>query len=180
MIKMMIAVVLVFNICWLPINIFIIIGDITETIFYYEHIIYIWFLVHWLAMSHSSWNWIIYCWMNSKFRDGFKLFLSRFTCCRSVRFRSTKRSHLFRRFGLYDSFITTSSSNNSILFSQTPPTSRTVSHFSGSPTTRIARTDTLTSLKLMQSLKRCSSSRRERIFDENKLIESQIVIISEV
>lgn len=31
----------------------------------------LYFLVHWLAMSHPCYNPIIYCWMNARFRMGF-------------------------------------------------------------------------------------------------------------
>ncbi|XP_041970607.1 RYamide receptor-like [Aricia agestis] len=33
---------------------------------------YVWFACHWLAMSHSCYNPIIYCYMNSRYREGFK------------------------------------------------------------------------------------------------------------
>ncbi|EDS44131.1 conserved hypothetical protein [Culex quinquefasciatus] len=36
---------------------------------------YIWFAFHWLAMSHSCYNPIIYCYMNARFRSGFILVL---------------------------------------------------------------------------------------------------------
>lgn len=32
---------------------------------------YLWFAFHWLAMSHSCYNPIIYCYMNARFRSGF-------------------------------------------------------------------------------------------------------------
>lgn len=34
-------------------------------------IIYVWFVMHWLAMSHCCYNPIIYCYMNARFRIGF-------------------------------------------------------------------------------------------------------------
>lgn len=37
----------------------------------WEFIIYIWFIFHWLAMSHCCYNPIIYCYMNARFRIGF-------------------------------------------------------------------------------------------------------------
>ncbi|GBL89735.1 RYamide receptor [Araneus ventricosus] len=85
MVKMMITVVTVFSLCWLPLNILIVVGDQDERIWQYENIVYVWFVCHWLAMSHASYNPIIYCWMNSKFRDGF------FQICRNIactRFRN--------------------------------------------------------------------------------------------
>lgn len=38
---------------------------------HWEAIIYVWFIFHWLAMSHCCYNPIIYCYMNARFRIGF-------------------------------------------------------------------------------------------------------------
>lgn len=67
MIKMMITVVAVFTVCWLPFNIFMLIPLDPD----WRPLPYLWFLFHWLAMSHSCYNPIIYCYMNEKFRQGF-------------------------------------------------------------------------------------------------------------
>ena len=77
---MMITCVLAFTLCWLPFNVFVMIGDNYEEIFYSPNIKYIWFSCHWLAMSHACYNPIIYIWMNSRFRNGFKYVL-RFMPC---------------------------------------------------------------------------------------------------
>ncbi len=37
----------------------------------WEPIPYFWFAFHWLAMSHSCYNPVIYCYMNARFRGGF-------------------------------------------------------------------------------------------------------------
>ena len=60
MVKMMITCVVAFTLCWLPLNIFIIIGDHYPNIYQYDHIEYIWVACHWLAMSHASYNPFIY------------------------------------------------------------------------------------------------------------------------
>uniref|UniRef100_T1J5B1 G-protein coupled receptors family 1 profile domain-containing protein n=1 Tax=Strigamia maritima TaxID=126957 RepID=T1J5B1_STRMM len=71
MIKMMIACVTAFTLSWLPFNVLHVVGDQHPGIYTYAHIIYIWFICHWLAMSHACLNPLIYWWMNSKFRAGF-------------------------------------------------------------------------------------------------------------
>ncbi|XP_055848490.1 tachykinin-like peptides receptor 99D [Episyrphus balteatus] len=73
-VKMMIVVVLIFAVCWLPFQIYFIVTScypsITETPFIQE----VYLGIYWLAMSNSMYNPIIYCWMNSRFRRGFKQF----------------------------------------------------------------------------------------------------------
>ncbi|EDS27732.1 neuropeptide Y receptor [Culex quinquefasciatus] len=70
MIKMMITVVAVFTGCWLPFNVFMLVPHLDPE---WPPLPYLWFLFHWLAMSHSCYNPIIYCYMNEKFRQGFRL-----------------------------------------------------------------------------------------------------------
>ncbi|KAF2897104.1 hypothetical protein ILUMI_09071 [Ignelater luminosus] len=43
---------------------------------------YLWFALHWLAMSHACYNPIIYCYMNSRYRAGFLRAFSVIPCCR--------------------------------------------------------------------------------------------------
>ncbi|XP_034665186.1 RYamide receptor isoform X1 [Drosophila subobscura] len=70
MIKMMLTVVIVFTICWLPFNILqLLLND--EEFGKWKPLPYVWLAFHWLAMSHSCYNPIIYCYMNARFRGGF-------------------------------------------------------------------------------------------------------------
>ncbi|XP_037809076.1 tachykinin-like peptides receptor 99D [Lucilia sericata] len=73
-VKMMMVVVLIFAVCWLPFHTYFILTScypaITETPFIQE----VYLFIYWLAMSNSMYNPIIYCWMNSRFRFGFKMF----------------------------------------------------------------------------------------------------------
>lgn len=41
---------------------------------------YVYLACHWLAMSHCCANPLIYCWMNSRFRQGFRQALGRLCC----------------------------------------------------------------------------------------------------
>ncbi|XP_037920203.1 RYamide receptor-like isoform X2 [Hermetia illucens] len=70
MIKMMVTVVIVFTICWLPFNILVLLLN-EENLAQWEALPFLWFAFHWLAMSHSCYNPIIYCYMNARFRGGF-------------------------------------------------------------------------------------------------------------
>ncbi|XP_076671412.1 RYamide receptor isoform X2 [Andrena cerasifolii] len=71
MVKMMMTVVIVFTICWLPFNILILIMDNNESLGRWSGLPFVWMGLHWLAMSHSCYNPVIYCWMNARFRTGF-------------------------------------------------------------------------------------------------------------
>lgn len=42
---------------------------------------YVWFLFHWLAMSHTCCNPLIYCWMNTRYRAGFAAVLRNVPGC---------------------------------------------------------------------------------------------------
>ncbi|XP_075216762.1 RYamide receptor-like [Lycorma delicatula] len=78
MIKMMLTVVVVFTVCWLPFNMLLILHDKYQTeLQNWQHMPYFWFACHWLAMSHTCYNPVIYCWMNSRFRAGFCAALGR-------------------------------------------------------------------------------------------------------
>nr|UNA06200.1 tachykinin-like protein receptor [Hyphantria cunea] len=77
-VKMMIVVVVIFAVCWLPFHVYFLVTSYYPDVVNYEHIQEIYLAIYWLAMSNSMYNPIIYCWMNSKFRRGFKQF---FWCC---------------------------------------------------------------------------------------------------
>ncbi|CAG4975826.1 unnamed protein product [Parnassius apollo] len=77
-VKMMIVVVVIFAVCWLPFHVYFVVTSYYPDIVNYPHIQEIYLGIYWLAMSNSMYNPIIYCWMNSKFRRGFKQF---FWCC---------------------------------------------------------------------------------------------------
>ncbi|KAL3225245.1 hypothetical protein MRX96_025928 [Rhipicephalus microplus] len=56
MIKMMIACVAAFLLCWLPLNLFIVVSEQYPSIYDVSGIGYMWFVCHWLAMSHACYN----------------------------------------------------------------------------------------------------------------------------
>ncbi|KAG8230363.1 hypothetical protein J437_LFUL010575 [Ladona fulva] len=90
-VKMMIVVVSIFAICWLPFHIYFIVTSVYPEINTSSYIQEVYLGIYWLAMSNSMYNPIIYCWMNSRFRRGFKQF---FSCCPCV---SVGREMLSRR-----------------------------------------------------------------------------------
>lgn len=71
-VKMMIVIVLIFGICWLPQNTLILWSDIDPSITSNAYIQHVYLIFYFIAMSNSMYNPIIYCWMNQRFRKGFK------------------------------------------------------------------------------------------------------------
>ncbi|XP_037730843.1 tachykinin-like peptides receptor 99D isoform X1 [Drosophila subpulchrella] len=136
-VKMMIVVVLIFAICWLPFHSYFIITScypaITEAPFIQE----LYLAIYWLAMSNSMYNPIIYCWMNSRFRYGFKMV---FRWCLFVRVGTepfSRRENLTSRYSCSGSpdhnRIKRNDTQKSILYTcPSSPKSHRISH-SGAP-----------------------------------------------
>ncbi|KAI5630309.1 putative G-protein coupled receptor 83, partial [Silurus asotus] len=62
--KMLIAVVVVFAVCWFPLNCYVVL--LSSKVIQANNAIY--FSFHWLAMSSTCYNPFIYCWLNHNFR----------------------------------------------------------------------------------------------------------------
>ncbi|XP_069800069.1 G-protein coupled receptor 83-like [Dendropsophus ebraccatus] len=76
-IKMLVLVVVVFAVCWFPLNCYVVLisslGIKTKNAIY--------FALHWFAMSSTCYNPFIYCWLNDSFRLELK---SLITMCKKV------------------------------------------------------------------------------------------------
>nr|XP_970102.3 PREDICTED: tachykinin-like peptides receptor 99D isoform X2 [Tribolium castaneum] len=75
-VKMMMVVVIIFAVCWLPYHLYFIVISYFPEITNSTYIQETYLAIYWLAMSNSMYNPIIYCWMNARFRRGFKQFFS--------------------------------------------------------------------------------------------------------
>ncbi|GFU38246.1 probable G-protein coupled receptor 83 [Nephila pilipes] len=72
-IKMLVAVVILFALCWLPLNIFNILREFNSpTRGFHRSVSFstVFFICHWLAMSSVCYNPFIYCWLNDNFKAG--------------------------------------------------------------------------------------------------------------
>ncbi|KAM8953974.1 G-protein coupled receptor 83-like [Pelodytes ibericus] len=71
-IKMLVLVVVVFAVCWFPLNCYVVLisslGIKTKNALY--------FALHWFAMSSTCYNPFIYCWLNESFRLELKSLLN--------------------------------------------------------------------------------------------------------
>ena len=102
MVKMMITVVVIYAICWLPLHTITLVGDSYDEVYSYPYIHVIWTACHWLAMSNSCYNPIVYCWMNSRYRNGFRYALR---CCPCIQYRAEQHSP--ERFHRLHTYVTT-------------------------------------------------------------------------
>ncbi|KAI4904199.1 hypothetical protein NFI96_000067 [Prochilodus magdalenae] len=62
--KMLTAVVVVFAVCWFPLNCYVVL--LSSKVIEANNALY--FTFHWLAMSSTCYNPFIYCWLNHNFR----------------------------------------------------------------------------------------------------------------
>ncbi|KAJ1531675.1 hypothetical protein ONE63_000344 [Megalurothrips usitatus] len=72
MVTMMITVVAAFTVCWLPFNILVTVWTYNDWLSDLPWLPGLYFACHWLAMSHSCLNPLIYFWMNARFRQSFR------------------------------------------------------------------------------------------------------------
>ncbi|XP_055336652.1 G-protein coupled receptor 83-like [Paramacrobiotus metropolitanus] len=78
-IKMLVAVVMVFSGCWLPISLYHLTRDFNPQNDSSNHNVFVFFILHWLAMSSVAYNPAIYCCWNQCYRSQAKR-LARHLC----------------------------------------------------------------------------------------------------
>ncbi|XP_050685417.1 tachykinin-like peptides receptor 99D [Leptidea sinapis] len=130
-VKMMIVVVVIFAVCWLPFHTYFLVTSYYPDVVNYEHIQEIYLGIYWLAMSNSMYNPIIYCWMNSKFRRGFKQL---FWCC-GFGYRGIARHRAFGpdRYDMSMRSVSPSRKNGTSIFKTTFETTKSQKLPSSSP-----------------------------------------------
>lgn len=70
--KMLIAMVTIFVLCWLPLNMVLLVEEYTSG---FDYFTFTFFLAHVIAMSSTIYNPFLYAWMNDNFKKEFKLVL---------------------------------------------------------------------------------------------------------
>ncbi|CAF1226654.1 unnamed protein product [Rotaria sp. Silwood1] len=71
-VKMLIAVVLIFGICWFPQQLYFVLVSIYPSIPEWPGIPYVYLISYFFAMTNSMYNPFLYCCMNNRFRNGFR------------------------------------------------------------------------------------------------------------
>ncbi|KAJ8318576.1 hypothetical protein KUTeg_003667, partial [Tegillarca granosa] len=144
-VKMLVIVVAMFGICWLPIHVFTMVIDFNPELLQYEskeqeHLFMVLFLsAHWLAMSNSFANPIIYGFTNESFRADLVVLLHRwFPCCGCLKSIMTRTyslsnydSNIYRRQTTFRQSVTnnnTSSPGPGQLFLKKPSSYRLSFH----------------------------------------------------
>ncbi|XP_065160642.1 prolactin-releasing peptide receptor-like [Atheta coriaria] len=82
--RMLIAMVIIFLVSWLPLNMFNIIFDFYRPFMEWPYYYLLFFMVHSLAMSSTCYNPFLYAWLNENFRKEFKHVLPCFDVDRST------------------------------------------------------------------------------------------------
>ncbi|XP_022245713.1 neuromedin-K receptor-like [Limulus polyphemus] len=80
-VRMLVAVALVFAICWLPYHVYFIYAYHHPKILKTDYIQHVYLAFYWLAMSNSTYNPIVYYCMNNRFKRYFRKVLC---CCRKT------------------------------------------------------------------------------------------------
>ncbi|CAM1296159.1 PRLHR (predicted) [Pycnogonum litorale] len=73
--RMLIAMVAIFGVSWLPLNVFNLIGDLHKPSMDWEYRNFSFLLTHVIAMSSTCYNPFLYAWLNENFRKEFKMVL---------------------------------------------------------------------------------------------------------
>lgn len=89
-IKLLVAVMLVFTVCWAPINFYHLLTDLHPNRVTFRYNGTAFFVCHWIAVSSSCINPILYCWMNQSFRSEIKKHV---TCLRCALTKRSNCSH---------------------------------------------------------------------------------------
>lgn len=92
---MMVTVVIFYALCWLPLHIITLVGDHNPTIYNNKYVPILWLCSHWLSMSNSCYNPIIYLWMSPKFRTGLRLALN--SCCQRKQTTSSSDEEIYQK-----------------------------------------------------------------------------------
>ncbi|XP_063976717.1 prolactin-releasing peptide receptor-like [Diachasmimorpha longicaudata] len=69
--RMLIAMVAIFGVCWLPLNMLNVVDDFYADTNHWMYYRLCFFITHWLAMSSTCYNPFLYAWLNDNFRKEF-------------------------------------------------------------------------------------------------------------
>ena len=64
---MMIAIVVIFAVCWLPQHTYYVATNFYPELTQSAYAQHVYLIIFWVAMSNSMYNPIMYCWMNARY-----------------------------------------------------------------------------------------------------------------
>ncbi|CAH1794500.1 unnamed protein product [Owenia fusiformis] len=83
-VKMMIVIVAIFAVCWFPMHLYYIIVYHFPDLTLQPFVQHLYLVFYWLAMSNSMYNPLVYCWMNQRFRQGFRYIFRWLPCSKRM------------------------------------------------------------------------------------------------
>uniref|UniRef100_A0A8C3EZ97 Substance-K receptor n=1 Tax=Chrysemys picta bellii TaxID=8478 RepID=A0A8C3EZ97_CHRPI len=83
-VRTIVIVVITFAVCWLPYHLYFILGSFREEIYQQKYIQQVYLAVFLLAMSSTMYNPVIYCYLNQRFRSGFRLAFQWCPCIKAM------------------------------------------------------------------------------------------------
>ncbi|XP_023943808.1 neuropeptide Y receptor type 2 [Bicyclus anynana] len=123
--RMLIAMVAIFGLSWLPLNLINISSDFYSLAEDWKYYMILFFVAHFIAMSSTCYNPFLYAWLNENFRKEFKQILP---CLGALVTKKSKRNfNQSERTGMYRSEKTCNGNDTiqeSLLTSVTKPTVR--------------------------------------------------------
>ena len=118
--RMLIAMVAIFGLSWLPLNLINLLNDINKTTgdWYYYNLAF--FAVHAVAMSSTCYNPFLYAWLNDNFRKEFKQVSAHLGRCLSLlqlifRFVTAPIFFLFKLSPSFFLFFSTQTANRRLI-----------------------------------------------------------------
>uniref|UniRef100_A0A0K0EN69 G_PROTEIN_RECEP_F1_2 domain-containing protein n=1 Tax=Strongyloides stercoralis TaxID=6248 RepID=A0A0K0EN69_STRER len=114
-VTMLIIVVTFFTLCWLPLETYLLLNEVQPQINDWHYINVLFFCCHWLAMSNSCFNPIIYGLYNEKYKTEYRKIFSRFfgMSCKKSQNNHENFNKCEKKFSLPSTIVVKSITNKS-------------------------------------------------------------------
>uniref|UniRef100_A0A0K0G4Z9 Probable G-protein coupled receptor 83 (inferred by orthology to a human protein) n=1 Tax=Strongyloides venezuelensis TaxID=75913 RepID=A0A0K0G4Z9_STRVS len=106
-VTMLIIVVTFFTLCWLPLETYLLLNEVQPQINEWRYINVLFFCCHWLAMSNSCFNPIIYGLYNDKYKEEYRKIFNRFfgICFKNLQNRHRRYHKCGKKYSLHSRIV---------------------------------------------------------------------------